>query len=173
MATCDSWSKRGGTGIVLDGGGGGGGGGPTGGSDLERGVQALQNFQTRVNNLLEEFENGGAGHTRVAAQTVSRGSLSGGNPTGFPEAEGLYKQYNRVHQALVSLSRTLGDQIAGLSIGVHASEVGFDNVEEDLRRRYAAIQARIDREHAALQDEAKKPKSEPPNVNDKTSKPGW
>lgn len=157
---------------MLDAEGGGVGGGSNGAADLERGVQALKNFQTRVNALLAEFEGGEAGKTKVAAQTVSRGSLSGSN-TPFAEADGLYAQYNRVHQALVSLSRTLGDQIECLSIGVYAAEVGSDNVEEDVRRRFAEIQARIDREHAAQQDHEKKAKPEPQNANDKTSETGW
>ncbi|MFJ4922724.1 hypothetical protein [Streptomyces sp. NPDC088725] len=120
-------------------------------SDLERGVGALTRFQTRVNALLSDLEGGPASRKRVAAQKISRGSLSG---TGahFAEADGLYSQYNRVHEALVSLSQSLGDQIEALSIGVHAAEVGFDNVEEDMRRRYAEIQTRIDEEHAARRD---------------------
>lgn len=150
----------------------GGGGGSNGGSDLERGVSALRNFQRRVNALLADLESSEAGKAKVAAQTVSRASLSGGN-TCFGEADGLYTQYNRVHQALVSLSRTLGDQIECLSIGVHAAEVGFDNVEEDVRRRFAVIQARIDQEHAAQREREKNTKPEPQNTNDTTSESGW
>jgi hypothetical protein len=134
--------------------GGGGGGASTGGSDLERGVGALKNFQTRVNKLLAELEGGAAGNKKVAAQTVARTSLSGSNAT-FAEADGLYAQYNRVHQSLVSLSKTLGDQIETLSIGVHAAEVGFDNVEEDVRRRYVRIQTRIVEERKAQQERGK------------------
>ncbi|MFC4612297.1 hypothetical protein ACFO9E_31780 [Streptomyces maoxianensis] len=154
---------------MLDGGGGGGGGGggSTGGSDLERGVDALRKFQTRVNKLLADLEEGAAGKTKVAAQTVSRASLSGAN-TCFGEADGLFTQYNRVHQALVSLSRTLGDQIECLSIGVHAAEVGLDNVDEDVRRRFAEIQARIDQEHAAQQDREKRAKPDQGSTDDQT-----
>lgn len=159
---------------MLDGGGGGGTsrGGSTGRGDLERGVEALRNFQKRVNALLTELEGGEAGKAKVAAQTVSRASLSGSN-TCFGEADGLYTQYNRVHQALVSLSRTLGDQIECLKIGVHAAEVGFDNVEEDVRRRFAQIQARIDQEHAAQREREKSAKPEPQNTNDTNSESGW
>ncbi|RDG37714.1 hypothetical protein DVH02_13075 [Streptomyces corynorhini] len=96
--------------------------------------------------LLSDLEGGAAGKSEVAAQTISRSSLSGRNAP-FVEADGLYAQYNRVHESLVSLSRTLGDQIEVLNIGVHAAAVGFDNVEEDVRRRYAEIRTRIDQEH--------------------------
>ncbi|MFJ5099770.1 hypothetical protein [Streptomyces sp. NPDC088554] len=137
----------------------------SGGSDLERGIGALENFQKRVNALLTELEGGAAGNTTVAAQTVSRTAFSGSNLP-FAEADGLYGQYNRVHEALVSLSRTLGDQIEGLSIGVHATVVGFDNVEEDVRRRYAAIQARIDQEHATQRERERAAASEATRSDD-------
>jgi hypothetical protein len=153
--------------MVVPADGGGGGGASTGGSDLERGIGALKNFQTRVNKLLAELEGGAAGNTKVAAQTVARTSLSGGSAA-FAEADGLYAQYNRVHQELVSLSRVLGDQIETLSIGVHAAEVGFDNVEEDVRRRYAAIQARIDQDQATQRKAEKSLKPDPGSSADPT-----
>ncbi|MFJ6699309.1 hypothetical protein ACIQM4_24950 [Streptomyces sp. NPDC091272] len=118
------------------------------GSDLSKGVGALRRFQSRVNVLLNDLEGGDAGRTKIAAQRVSRASLSGGNAA-FAEADGLYAQYNRVHQQLTSLSKTLGYQIEALSIGVHASEVGYDNVEEEVRQRYAGIQARLTEEQLA------------------------
>ncbi|MBT2370072.1 hypothetical protein J7E88_33585 [Streptomyces sp. ISL-10] len=147
-----------------------GGGGSSGTSDLERGVGALKRFQTRVNKLLSELEESAAGGTKMSAQTISRASLSGQSMAEFPEAEGLYAQYNRVHQSLVRLSKSLGDQITVLSIGVHAADVGFDNVEEDKRREFAAIQARIDRERAAAEGKSDKPQA--PTNNDKSSDGG-
>jgi hypothetical protein len=127
---------------VLDAEGGGGGGGSTGGGDLERGVGALKKFQGQINELLADLEGGAAGKTQVAAQAVTRASFSGAN-TEFGEAEGFYKQYNRVHKALVSLSKSLGDQIEMLSIAVHGADVGFNNLEEEQRRRFHAIQTRV------------------------------
>ncbi len=121
----------------------GGGGSTSGGSDLARGVGALKTFQKQINALLAEFESGAAGKSKVAAQEVSRGSFSGTNMA-FAEADGFFTQYNRVHSALTSLSRSLSDQIELMSIGVHAADVGYDNVEEDLRSRFHTIQARLD-----------------------------
>ncbi|GFH35385.1 hypothetical protein [Streptomyces pacificus] len=127
---------------------GGGGGGARGSGDLERGAGALRRFQERVNALLAELEEGHAGRSRLATQTVPRNSFSapGG---GFLEADGLYAQYNRVHAEIVKLSRSLGDQIEMLSIAVRGAEVGFDNLEDDLRQRFHAIQARVQREQQA------------------------
>ncbi|MBT1101783.1 MULTISPECIES: hypothetical protein [Streptomyces] len=146
-------------GIVTDPGGGGGTG------DLRRGVGALETFKKRVDALLTDFEGSAASKTKVADQKVSRASLSGPNAR-FAEADGLYTQYNRVHSSLVSLSKSLGDQIEYLSLGVHAAAVGFDNVEDDIRRRFYEIQARMDAERE------KHAKSEP-SSNDKQSDSGW
>ncbi|MGC5344610.1 hypothetical protein ACPXCE_13885 [Streptomyces sp. DT24] len=132
----------------------GGGGGPSkGASDLEHGVGALEKFRDRVNTLLANFESSAGGRSKVAAQTVSRTSLSGTN-AGFAEADGLYTQYNRVHEALVSLSRSLGEQIEYLSLGVQAASVGFDNVDNDVRARFHAIEARLAKENGQAPHEA-------------------
>ncbi|MFI6062692.1 hypothetical protein [Streptomyces sp. NPDC051286] len=147
--------------MVTGPGGGGGGSG-----DLRRGVGALEKFRGRVDTLLAELEGSPAGKSKIAAQTVSRAALSGQNAC-FAEADGLYTQYNRVHEALVSLSKSLGDQIEYLSLGVHAAAVGFDNVDDDVRRRFYEIQVRLDREHEKAQAEtADKP--EQPRSDSKT-----
>ncbi|WUG05013.1 hypothetical protein OG803_08855 [Streptomyces sp. NBC_00467] len=134
----------------------GGGGSTSGGSDLARGVGALKTFQKQINALLADFESGAAGKSKVAAQEVSRGSFSGTNMA-FAEADGFFTQYNRVHSALTSLSRSLSDQIELMSIGVHAADVGYNNVEEELRSRFHTIQARLDAERKAHEQREKKP----------------
>ncbi|WP_299533133.1 hypothetical protein [uncultured Streptomyces sp.] len=149
----------------------GGGGSPTKKTaDLERGVGALEKFKKKVDALLADFDGSAAGGTTVAAQRVSRSSFSGSN-AGFAEADGLYTQYNRVHESLVSLSRSLGDQIEYLSIGVYAAAVGYDDVDDDMRRRFYEIQARIDRE--AGRDRAEGGASSGPRNDDKKSDAGW
>ncbi|MFC7303190.1 hypothetical protein ACFQVC_03030 [Streptomyces monticola] len=127
---------------------------------------ALEKFQKRVDALLTELEGGAAGSTKMAAQRIARSSLSGGNAP-FAEADGLYGQYNRVHEQLVSLSKSLGEQITMLRIAVRGTEVGFENLEEEHRARFHAIQARLlqEREEALSKrdtgaDEAKDSSSE-------------
>ncbi|MFE4372732.1 hypothetical protein ACFRMN_31745 [Streptomyces sp. NPDC056835] len=143
---CAGGEQTGRYGIVSDDAGSGGAGGTGARSDLEKGVGALKRFQTRVNALLTELENGAAGNKKVAAHRISRSSFSGGNLP-FAEADGFFTQYNRVHAEIVKLSKSLGDQIEMLSIGVHAAEVGFNNVEDELRQRFHTIRTRIDDEH--------------------------
>ncbi|MGW0702456.1 hypothetical protein ACWD0A_24720 [Streptomyces sp. NPDC002867] len=156
-------------GIVLPAEGGGGSGGT---ADLERGVGALKRFQKRVTALLTEFEGGAAGKTKVSAQTISPASLTNGGSKEFAEAHGLYNQYERVHQSLVSLSQSLGDQIEMLNIAVHAADVGFDNVDEDTRHRFAEIKARVDERRAADEEREKSTdKPQAPKNNDTDG--GW
>ncbi|MFI2779093.1 hypothetical protein [Streptomyces sp. ALB3] len=134
--------------------------------DLRKGVGALETFQKRVNALLADLEGSPAGKSKVAAQTVSRASLSGQNAC-FAEADGLYTQYNRVHESLVTLSKSLSDQIEYLNLGVHAAAVGFDNVDDDARRRFYEIQTRLHTEREKAQGEnADKP--EQPRSDSKT-----
>ncbi|MEV3933738.1 hypothetical protein [Streptomyces sp. NPDC053728] len=135
--------------------------------DLRKGVGALEKFQKSVNALLAELESSPAGKSKVAAQTVSRTSFSGQNAC-FAEADGLYTQYNRVHESLVTLSKSLGDQIEYLSLGVHAAAVGFDNVDDDTRRRFYEIQADMDEERKRAQAE----KADKPEESRSDSNPG-
>ncbi|MFI5805545.1 hypothetical protein [Streptomyces sp. NPDC051561] len=116
------------------------GGGRTGSSDLERGVGALKQFRARVHAMLAEFENSDAGSRKVASHTLSRAHFAApGIP--FPEADDLHTQYRRVHKGLIDLSRSLSEQIECLDIAVHGAQIGFDNLEEDLRRRFWAIRS--------------------------------
>ncbi|MCC3651383.1 hypothetical protein LIX60_07850 [Streptomyces sp. S07_1.15] len=121
-------------------------------TDLELGVDALKKFRSRIDGLLTELESGNGGSSKVALERVTRASFSGTNLP-FAEADGFYLQYNRVHKALVELSKSLGDQIEMLSIAVHAADVGFDNVEQDLRRRFHDIRVRLE---AAARAEAER-----------------
>ncbi|MEV8290968.1 MULTISPECIES: hypothetical protein [Streptomyces] len=131
-------------------------------SDLERGVGALKEFQSKINTLLSEFERGAGGKGEIEAQRVPRASFSG--PGKFDEAEGFSMQYDRVHTSLVSLSKSLADQIELLSIGVHAADVGYDNVEEDLRYRYHTIQTRLDEQREAQEKQQRQDRGEAPDA---------
>jgi hypothetical protein len=150
----------------------------TGGSDIDFQKSALTAFQTRVNTLLTNLEAGAASGTKVAAQKVARESFAGTNFC-FMEADALYGQYNRVHDALVTLSRSLGDQIEALSLGVRGAESNFNNVDEDVRHRFAVIQARIEDDHRKLRDDMARDQANTPatpapkfNDNDRVSG-GW
>jgi hypothetical protein len=135
---------------VLEAVGGGGGAG-----DLERGLGALKDFRKKVITLLSELEGSPGSSTKVAQATVTRASFGSG-ALQFPEADDFFSEYQRVHQSIVRLSKQLGDQIEILSIAVHGADVGYGNLEEDLRLRFHSIQARLDKEREKQQEQREK-----------------
>ncbi|MEU8958350.1 hypothetical protein AB0C93_29095 [Streptomyces sp. NPDC048518] len=108
----------------------------------------MKTFRRRINTLLTEFEGSAGGSSKVGAQKVSRASFSG-TGAAFPQADGLYSQYDQVHERLTSLSKMLGDQIEAMGIAVHGADVGFDNIEDDLRQRFWAIQAKVEQDQGS------------------------
>ncbi|MGV9291621.1 hypothetical protein [Streptomyces sp. NPDC003719] len=111
-------------------------------ANLEVTGEALSTFVKRVDGVLTGLEGSPGNPARVGAQTIKPGSLAG-NPSAFPEAHALYLQYNQVHEKLTSLSKTLHLQIEAIGIAVRGAHVGFDNLEEEQRRRFWAIQMQI------------------------------
>lgn len=133
------------------------------GADLRRGVAALKTFKKSIDTVLSEFEESPGGSSKVGSQQVSRASLSSANSC-FAEADGLFGQYNRVHQRLTTLSRALGQQIESMGIAVHGADVGFDNLDEDTRRQFWAIQTTLRESLAAPGRE---------RTDDRQSGTGW
>lgn len=136
-------------------------------ADLRRGAEALKIFKKRVDAILDNFESSPGYATHVANQTIARTAFSGLGD--FGEADHLSTQYNRVHERLTSLSKSLAHQIEALGIAVHGADVGFDNLEEDLRHRFWQLQAQIREENEPPKDE-KVPSAEPQKrTDDKTA----
>ncbi|MGW5178130.1 hypothetical protein ACWERY_27825 [Streptomyces sp. NPDC004082] len=147
---------------------------------LKRGLGALKDFRKRVDAVLDQLEGSAGDPANVGAQRISRASFSGAGK--FDEAAGLYAQYHRVHERLTALSKTLNLQIEALGIAVHGADVGFDTLEEDVRRRFWEIQTQVSREHAEAQREktsaerertGEQGKPEHQRSDDKTSKVGY
>ncbi|MFJ6405004.1 hypothetical protein ACIQK9_05695 [Streptomyces hydrogenans] len=126
-------------------------------SNLELGVGELKKFRDRVDGVIKDLESGAGGASKLGQNRVTRGSL--GTGIAFAEADGFFTEYERVHNSLVSLSRSLSGQIELLQIGVHAADVGYSNVEEDQRRRFHDIRSRLSEERAEAikrEEEARK-----------------
>jgi hypothetical protein len=105
-------------------------------------ASAMKGFKKRVDNLLIELEGSEAAPGKVGADRLSRAHL--GSPE-FKEAQYLYDSYSTVHDELEKLSKALGAQIEGLGLAVHASRVGYDNLEDDIRARMKAINAEAEK----------------------------
>ncbi|MCC8340626.1 hypothetical protein LMJ38_32515 [Streptomyces sp. R1] len=112
-------------------------------ANLEVTGEALSTFVKRVDSALRNLEGSAGDPTRIGAQRIKPSSLNSGSAAAFPEAHALYLQYNRVHEELTSLSKTLHLQIEAIGIAVRGAHVGFDNLEEEQRRRFAQIQTQI------------------------------
>ncbi|WP_345943379.1 hypothetical protein [Streptomyces sp. SID8352] len=112
-------------------------------ANLEVAGEALGTFVKRVDGVLRDLAGSPGDPKRVGAQTIAPTALNSGAASAFPEAYGLYLEYQRVHEKLTSLSTTLHLQIEAIQIAVQGAHVGFDNLEEEQRRRFWAIQTRL------------------------------
>ncbi|MFF4691133.1 hypothetical protein [Streptomyces sp. NPDC001307] len=118
-------------------------------ANLEASGEALDVFVRRVDSVLKTLEGSAGNPAKVEAQTIRATSLTSGAADIFPEAHGLYSQYKRVHDELTRLSRNLHLQIEAIGIAVQGAHVGFDNLEEEQRQRFWAIQLQVGKDQAA------------------------
>jgi hypothetical protein len=142
----------------------GGGSAPVKNLSLSQG--ALEDFKGSVDAVLRDLAESPASKSRVAEQEIDRSSFSTGNAA-FAEADGLFIQYNRVHTELKTLSATLSDQIEALAITVQWAKNDFGELDEDVRRRFWAIQDRTQqRADAAAKEKAKEAGGDKPHDDD-------
>ncbi|MFF6998056.1 hypothetical protein ACFY93_24265 [Streptomyces sp. NPDC008313] len=140
-------------------------------ANLKAGNEVLSAFQKRVTTLLAEFENSAGSATKVGSQRIARTSLRSDSVC-FVEADGLFAEYERVHERLTSLVKTLGLQIEATGIAVQGAKVGFNALEDDLRHRFWEIQTELQREEDTTQREKDGKPREKLSDND-TSKGGY
>jgi hypothetical protein len=86
--------------------------------------------------------------------TLSQASFCGQGD--FAEAAGLHSQYERVHERITSLSKSLALQIEAMQIAVHGADVGFDKLDDDLRRRFHEIRTEINDQLTDAQGDEKR-----------------
>ncbi|MFG2125321.1 hypothetical protein [Streptomyces sp. NPDC048710] len=114
-------------------------------ANLEASGEALSDFASKVDTVLSDLESSAGNPVKVGAQAIKQTSLTSGAEGAFPEAHDLYNQYKRVHNELTSLSKSLHLQIEAIGIAVQGARVGFDNLEEEQRQRFWAIQGQVDK----------------------------
>ncbi|WP_255955529.1 hypothetical protein [Streptomyces odontomachi] len=110
-------------------------------SDLRRGAGALKTFKKRVDGVLDKLDGSPGSAKQVAQHELPPTALKGAGE--FHEADHLYTQYARVHEELKHLSKMLGLQIEAMGIAVHGADIGYDNLDDDQRRRFHALQTQI------------------------------
>lgn len=107
-------------------------------------LESLGEFKKRVDVALSNFEDSQGSAQKVGAHRLSEASFKGVGR--FDEAKALHAQYERVHERLTALSKSLGLQIEALQIAVMGAHGNFNDIEEEQRRRFWEIQTGIDRD---------------------------
>jgi hypothetical protein len=128
--------------LFADGGGGA--------ADLRRGVMALSTFKKRVDDLLSTFEESPGGSSKVRAHSLPETAFGSG---AFPEGKMLHLEYERVHERITALSKSLGLQLEAMQIAVHGVDVTFDNLEEEQRRRFHEIRTEVNQTTEQMLDQ--------------------
>lgn len=119
----------------------------------------MKEYKALVDGLLTSLEDSQADHGKLAHGTLPPGALG----TGFPEADALYKSYNTVHAELQKLSKGLAGQIEALGIAVMTAGKGFGEVDEDTKRRMAAIAKEAHENYVRKRDPYADKTATPPN----------
>ncbi|MEU5365210.1 hypothetical protein ABZ354_17330 [Streptomyces sp. NPDC005925] len=147
--------------MSANGGNGGGGGAPDTGKSFDGlyGVnpamaldiqhKAMAGFKKRVDDLLIELEKSEAAPDKVGQDRLTRTQLGSAD---FKEAQFLYESYAIVHDELENLSKALTAQIEGMGLAVHASRVGHENLDDDIRARMKAVNAEVEKYYVANRD---------------------
>ncbi|MCX5607706.1 hypothetical protein OHB39_08970 [Streptomyces sp. NBC_00047] len=94
----------------------------------------MKEYKNLVDGLLTSLEDSQADHGKLAHGTIPADALGT-----FEEALDLHKAYNTVHSELQNLSKGLAGQIEALGIAILTAGKGFGGVDEETRRRMAAI----------------------------------
>ncbi|MEU5595973.1 hypothetical protein [Streptomyces sp. NPDC020298] len=110
---------------------------------------AMKNFKKRVDELLIELDKSEAAPGKVGQDRLSRAQLGSSD---FKEAQFLYDSYTLVHDELENLSKALGAQIEGMGLAVHASRVGYANLDEDIRARMREVNAEAEKYYVSDRD---------------------
>ncbi|MEV6406747.1 MULTISPECIES: hypothetical protein [Streptomyces] len=121
-----------------------------GAADVRRGLMALSTFKKRVDDLLTAFEGSAGGSSKVATHSLSETAFGTGN---FPEAKTLHLEYERVHERITTLSKSLGLQLEAMQIAVHGVDVTFDNLEDEYRYRFHEIRTEVNQERDEMLNE--------------------
>ncbi|MGC9381964.1 hypothetical protein [Streptomyces sp. MH13] len=101
---------------------------------------ALSTFKKRVDDLLKTFEDSAGGAAKVGGHSLPETAFGSG---AFPEGKQLHLEYERVHERITALSKSLGLQLEAMRIAVHGVDVTFDNLEDEQRQRFHEIRVEV------------------------------
>ncbi|MFE0640401.1 hypothetical protein ACFW2Y_02040 [Streptomyces sp. NPDC058877] len=115
--------------------------------------ESMSEFKTSIDGLIEMLTSSEADHGKMKSDPVTRSQLGGGGAA-WIEAAGLHDSYNTVLKQLTELSSLLQDCLEGLGIAVVGSKDGFEQLDEDTKRKMINIHQRTEDARARADREA-------------------
>ncbi|MFJ8658628.1 hypothetical protein [Streptomyces sp. NPDC093795] len=129
--------------------------------------ESMTEFKASIDGLIEMLTSSEADTGKMKADPVTRNQFGGGGAA-WIEAHGVYDSYNAVLAQLTDLSGLLKDCLEGLGIAVVASKDGFEQMDEDTKRKMINIHDRTwDAKEKADKDAGR---SAPPSQGSRTGK---
>ena len=104
-------------------------------------ADSMESFRKQVDGLIDQLQGSYAGPGKLKADPVTRSQFGGGGAA-WGEAEGAYAAYDGTLARLVELSSLLHDCLEGLGIAVVASKNGFEEMDDDIKRKMINIHQR-------------------------------
>ncbi|MFI1397827.1 hypothetical protein [Streptomyces sp. NPDC020681] len=104
-------------------------------------LESMTTFKKEVDKMLVDLEGSEAAPDKVTAERLEPANLGTAD---FKESAFLYGAYTVVHDELEKLSKILALQVDGLSIAVQASQVGYENIDYDIRQRMRNLASEVD-----------------------------
>ncbi|MFI2350143.1 hypothetical protein ACH492_24440 [Streptomyces sp. NPDC019443] len=114
-------------------------------------METMSDFKREVDKILVDLEGSEAAPEKVSADRLEPSHF--GKPE-FRESAYLYGVYSIVHDELEKLSKILALQVDGLSIAVQASQVGYENIDYDIRQRMRRLASEVQQQEQAQQNGA-------------------
>ena len=101
-------------------------------------AETLEKFRKKADGILTKLLGSQASPKQLADEKMLRTELGGGQGA-FIEADELFDAYESVVTQLKQLSKMLSDSVEGLSIAVRASQSGYEEIDDDVKRRMLAL----------------------------------
>ncbi|WP_225801559.1 hypothetical protein [Streptomyces sp. NK15101] len=103
--------------------------------------ESMSEFKTSIDGLIEMLTSSEADKGKMKSDPVTRNQFGGGGAA-WGEASSVYDSYNAVLKQLTDLSGLLQDCLEGLGIAVVASKDGFEQMDDDVKRKMINIHDR-------------------------------
>ncbi|MFI1285471.1 hypothetical protein ACH4U5_32750 [Streptomyces sp. NPDC020858] len=108
----------------------------------------LKGYKNLVDVLLDDLTGSDADHKKLADGKLPADKLG----KGFSEVDALFKSYDTVITELQKLSKGLAGQIEALGIAILSAGKGYDSVDEEAKRRMAALAKEAKAQYVADRD---------------------